>query len=407
LETDEFIEYTSEQGRESLSVERRGTDFFNASAKDAQLFIYKEDRDYFIESFTKENILRTLDEHGTFTLTYRLVTGEEPIYVSMKAVRMKSDRGHIIIGVSNVDAQMRQKEEIARLQAEQITYARINALSRDYICIYTVNPETGHYTEYTSTADYAGLNVPKEGDDFYGTSREQSARLIWPEDLGRFQSMLTQDRILGEIRKDGVFTMRYRMNIDGEPRYTGLKAALIEEQDGPQLIIGVTDIDAQVRREQEFERKLAAARSRANLDTLTGVKNRTAYDNMSDNLARQIEGGQEVHYAIVLCRVEGVREVNEIKGREAGDQMLRDACAIICNVFKHSPVFRVTGEEFAAVAQGHDYEHADELEAELEEIGRRNRETGGTVISCGMAKYDGKSSVASVFEKAEERCQES
>jgi diguanylate cyclase (GGDEF)-like protein len=406
LETEEFIEYTSDASRENLSVERRGTDFFSASAKDAQMFIYKEDREYFLESFTKENILRTLDEQGTFTLSYRLQTGENPIYVSMKAVRMPTDRGHIIIGVSNVDAQMRQKEEMARLQAEQITYARINALSRDYICIYTVNPDTDRYVEYGATADYSGLNVPKEGDDFYATSRVQSERVLWPEDVARFQELITKERIMEEIRKNGIFTMRYRMNIDGEPRYTGLKATLIEEQDGPQLIIGVTDIDAQVRREQEYERRLAAARSRAHLDILTGVKNKNAYENMSHNLDRQVEGGQDVHYAIALCRVDGLAEVNEEHGREAGDQLIRDACVIVCNVFKHSPVFRVAGDQFAAVAQGHDYQHADELADELKEISRRNRESGGVVISCGLAKYDGTASVASVFERADRLCRE-
>ena len=406
IETEDFIEYTSDSGHENLSVERRGTDFFHASAKDAQLFIYKEDRDYFIESFTKENILRTLDEHGTFTLNYRLLIGENPIYVSMKAVRMQMDRDHIIIGVSNVDAQMRQKEEMDRLKAEQITYSRINALSRDYVCIYTVNPVTGHFVEYGATAGYSGLQIPKEGDDFYSVSRVQSARLVWPEDLEKFQTMLTQERIMDEIRKNGLFTMQYRMNINGEPHYTGLKATLVEEQDGPQLIIGVTDVDAQVRREQEYERKLAAARSKANLDTLTGVKNKNAYESMSESLARQIEGGQDVHYAIALCRVEGLAEVNETRGREAGDQLIRDACAVICEVFKHSPVFRVAGDQFAAVAQGHDYEHAEELKAEMEEISRRNRESGGVVIACGMAKYDGKSSVASVFAHADQLCRE-
>ena len=406
LETEDFIEYTSDASRENLSVERRGTDFFSASAKDAQMFIYKEDREYFIESFTKENILRTLDEQGTFTLGYRLQMGENPIYVSMKAVRMPTDKGHIIIGVSNVDAQMRQKEEMARLQAEQITYARINALSRDYICIYTVNPETDRYVEYGATAGYSGLNVPKEGDDFYATARVQSERVLWPEDVARFQEMVTKEKIMEEIRKNGIFTMRYRMNIDGEPRHTGLKATLIEEQDGPQLIIGVTDIDAQVRREQEYERKLAAARSRAHLDILTGVKNKSAYENMSHNLDRQVEGGQDVHYAIALCRVDGLAEVNGEYGREAGDQLIRDACAIVCNVFKHSPVFRVAGDQFAAVAQGHDYEHADELADELKEISRRNRESGGVVISCGLAKYDGTASVASVFERADRLCRE-
>ena len=404
LETEEFIEYTSDPERENLSVERRGAGFFSASAEDAQLFIYKEDRDYFIESFTKENILRTLDEQGTYTLSYRLLMGGKPIYVMMKAVRMQTDKGHIIIGVSNVDAQMRQKEEMARLQAEQITYARINALSRDYICIYTVDPATGHYYEYSSAENYDKLGIAKGGDDFFAQSKVESIKHVWPEDVEKFQTLLTHDRIMDEIEKNGVFTMRYRMNFDGQPRYTGLKATLIEEKDGPQLIIGVTDVDAQVRREQEFERKLAAARSRANLDILTGVKNRNAYENMSHNLAEQIEHGQAVHYAIVLCRVEGLEETNENSGREAGDQMLREACAILCNVYKHSPVFRVAGDQFAAVAQGHDYEHVEELEAELEEINHRNRESGGVVISCGMAKYDGRASVASVFDRADRLC---
>ena len=41
---------------------------------------YKEDKDYFIRSFTKENVIRTIDEHGTFTLTYRLMMDGTPVY---------------------------------------------------------------------------------------------------------------------------------------------------------------------------------------------------------------------------------------------------------------------------------------------------------------------------------------
>ena len=71
-QNEHFIEYTPNASREDLVLERRGADFFNASAKSAQLFIYKEDRDYFLGSFTKENVMRMLDEQGHFTLTYRL-----------------------------------------------------------------------------------------------------------------------------------------------------------------------------------------------------------------------------------------------------------------------------------------------------------------------------------------------
>ena len=404
LETGAFIEYTSDATREDLAVERRGDDFFGASAKDAQLFLYEEDRAYFTDSFTREKVVRALDEHGSFTLTYRLLMGDAPTYVHMKAVRMPLDPAHIIIGVSNVDAQMRQKEAMARLQAEQLTYSRVNALAGGYICIYTVDPATGHYYQYSATSDYAGLNTSRQGDDFFGQAKVDSARHVDPEDLGKFRALFTRDKVMEEIEKRGIFTLQYRIILNGRPTYVEIKAAMVQEQDGPQLIVGINNIDAQVRREQDIESKLAAARSRANLDTLTGVKNRTAYDSMSAALARQIEGGQSVRYAIALCRVAGLARVNEERGRDAGDELIREACAIICETFKHSPVFRVAGDQFAAIAQGHDYEHVDELIVELEETNRRNRASGGAVIACGMARYDGTGSVASVFERADAGC---
>ena len=125
---------------------------------------------------------------------------------------------------------------------------------------------------------------------------------------------------------------------------------------------------------------------------------------MSETLARQIEGGQPVKYAIVLCRVNGLAQVNEEKGREEGDKFIREACAVICQTFKHSPVFRVTGDQFAAIAQGDDYEHIDELMTEMEEKERESRENDGVVITCGMARYDGAESVTAVFQRAEAQC---
>ena len=400
LESEEFIEYTPDAGRENLAVERRGAGFFRASKEDAQLFIYKEDRDYFVSAFTKENIVRIIDEHGTFTLTYRLIMDGAPVYVNMKAVRMHTDGTHIIVGISNVDAQMRQKEAMARLQAEQTTYARINALTKGFICIYTVDPATGHYVEYSATKDYAGLELDKEGDDFWAQCRKESVRHIFPEDIEKFQTLLTRDRVMGEIEKKGLFSIQYRMILDGAPCYVTVQAALVEEKDGPQIIVGVNNVDDLVRREQDYERKLAAARSRANLDTLTGVKNKTAYENMTETLNRRIECGQAVRYAIALCRVRDLGQVNAEQGHEEGNRLIRAACALICETFKHSPVFRVAGDQFAAIAQGHDFEHVDELLAALEDS---SRECGPAVV-CGMAKYDGSGSVASVFARADTLC---
>ncbi len=404
METEKFIEYSSDAIREDLAVERHGADFFARSRDDAMKRLYREDRAFFVETFTHENVTRALDTQGTFRLTYRLMVDGEPTYVNMKAVRMQTGSRYIIIGVSNVDAQMKHKEALERIQAERVTFERITALSGDYIGIYTVDPKTDQYMEYSATREYEGLGLAKEGEDFFNAARRDSAKTIFPDDLGLFNAMFTKENVMRDIERTGLFVLRYRLVIKGEPVYVNLKAAMVEEQDGPRLIIGVNNVDVQVRRELDYERKLSAARSRANLDGLTGVKNKSAYEDMSETLSRQIEGGQPVKYAIALCGVKDLERTNETLGRDAGDRLIREACAVICDVFNHSPVFRVAGDQFAVIAQGRDYECIDALVAALEDINEKNRQAGRAVIACGMARYDGTGSVASVFERADALC---
>ncbi|MGX8706324.1 MAG: hypothetical protein ACSW8J_07075, partial [bacterium] len=243
---------------ENLAVERRGDDFFGTSARNARTFIDPADQDYFIESFTRENVLRSLDEHGAFTITYRLLIDGTSTYVHMKIVRMRMDPAHIIIGVSNVDAQMRQKEELARMQAEHATYARINALSPGFIAIYTVDPDTARYTLYSATTDYSGLGTARAGDDFFATAHRDSAMFVCEEDRELFNTSLTLENVKAEIERGGsapgggLFTLQYRMLIHDRPTRVELRAALIDEQDGPQLIIGINNIES--RRNLESHR---------------------------------------------------------------------------------------------------------------------------------------------------------
>ena len=120
LNTEEFIEYTPDAGKGDLAVERRGGSFFGASVKDARLFLFQEDREAFIESFTRDNVLRKIDEEGSFTLTYRLLMNQMPVYVRMKAVRVRTDTRHILISVCNVDDLVRRETAPGRLPQEKL-----------------------------------------------------------------------------------------------------------------------------------------------------------------------------------------------------------------------------------------------------------------------------------------------
>ena len=191
-----------------------------------------------------------------------------------------------------------------------------------------------------------------------------------------------------------------------EPRYVQLKAAIVDEQDGKRLVVGINDIDSQVRQEEEYGRRLAQARIEANIDALTGVKNRNAYRVYEERLNAQIEMNRAPEFAIVILDVNDLKKVNDTEGHKAGDQYLRDACRIICTTFKRSPVFRVGGDEFAVLCQGDDFNHLDELIKFMNDHNEDAVENGGIVIALGMSCYEQDTKVSQVYERADQRMYE-
>ena len=211
------------------------------------------------------------------------------------------------------------------------------------------------------------------------------------------------NNVLEEVGKNDIFTLSYRLMMSGdEPRYVQMKAAIVYEMDGRRLVVGVNDIDAQVRQEEEYGRRLAQARIEANIDSLTGVKNRNAYRIYEERLNAQIEMDRAPEFGIVILDVNDLKKVNDTEGHKAGDQFLRDACKIICTTFKRSPVFRVGGDEFAVLLQGDDYSRMDEL---IEQMNTHNEdavENGGIIIALGVSRYEHDEKVAPVYERADQ-----
>jgi diguanylate cyclase (GGDEF)-like protein len=407
LETEEFIEYHTDSENGTLVEARRGGDFFAQCKIDAETYLYPDDVEAFVKAIDRETLLEALNRDGTFLLTYRQIAyyskaDNGPTYVTMKVSRMADDENYLIFAVTDVDEQMKQRREAERMEEQRLAYSRINALTGDFLCVYVVIPETGYYREYSATNGYETFALPKEGEDFFGTSHEMGRKVVCPEDVDRYLSLFTREGVLAEIERSGIFAMSYRLLIDGRPRYVRLKAAMVEEQEGLRLIVGINDIDAQVRQDQEYERRLARAQSEASIDALTGIKNKHAYMEAETRLDRQIGEHRQPAFALVIMDVNDLKKVNDTEGHQAGDQYLRDACSVICNIFKHSPVFRIGGDEFAVIAQDTDYAN---LEALLERLDDHNAEaarSGGVVIARGVARYENDTCVATVFERADE-----
>lgn len=109
------------------------------------------------------------------------------------------------------------------------------------------------------------------------------------------------------------------------------------------------------------ELKAAAERMKqlAYKDSLTGVRNKTAYSLEVNALEAEIENDC-ADFGIVVFDVNNLKTANDVYGHEQGDKVIRIGCNRICMTFPHSPVFRIGGDEFVAVIKGEELSHVRE-----------------------------------------------
>lgn len=168
--------------------------------------------------------------------------------------------------------------------------------------------------------------------------------------------------------------------------YMSLRA-LYGRNDKNHIIVGVENIDAQIKKENEYKYLLGMALNQANRDELTGVKNMHAFKEYEDTLQLEIDSSEEPKFAVVMCDINNLKQINDTQGHEKGDEAIREGCRAICRTFAHSPVFRVGGDEFVAVLRNTDYQNRNTLlkTFKREMIDSLNRK--GVVIAIGMSDY--------------------
>lgn len=126
------------------------------------------------------------------------------------------------------------------------------------------------------------------------------------------------------------------------------------------------------------------------LDQLTGVLNRRAYDRDIE----QIENGDTV--GIVFSDLNGLKQVNDEEGHQAGDRFLITYAKILTRHFPRDIVYRISGDEFVIIQRGISAESFDNSLAGL----RAEIDRYGGIASVGAATGTG-DAVSVLINKAE------
>lgn len=143
----------------------------------------------------------------------------------------------------------------------------------------------------------------------------------------------------------------------------------------------------------------------ADTDALTGVKSKYSFLRKELEMDKQIHGDNVPDFAIVVFDINGLKFINDNKGHEAGDAYIKEGSKFICDLFQHSLIYRIGGDEFTAVLCGRDFTYRETLMNTYHIKIDNNIKGGQVVMAAGMATFHKEKDVTfqDVFDRADAR----
>ncbi len=89
-------------------------------------------------------------------------------------------------------------------------------------------------------------------------------------------------------------------------------------------------------------------------DALTHVKNKAWYDEAKKRINDDIKRGEAL-FGIITIDLNDLKVINAKYGHEKGNEYIFGSCHQVCEIFEHSPVFRIGGDEFVVLIEAGDY----------------------------------------------------
>lgn len=129
--------------------------------------------------------------------------------------------------------------------------------------------------------------------------------------------------------------------------------------------------------QNKLSERIAFVRSLAYIDGMTGLGNRSAYEDHVKRLDEEIRRGTAA-FAVVILDLNGLKEINDKQGHEKGDEAIIETASLIKRVFHDGKQYRIGGDEFIVILEG---AYAD-VPSRLE--GMREK---GVSLSGGCAVY--------------------
>lgn len=127
-------------------------------------------------------------------------------------------------------------------------------------------------------------------------------------------------------------------------------------------------------------------------DSLTGIKNSTAYTEAIEQLNKEINLGNPA-FGVIVADINNLKKTNDTYGHDVGNELIVRSSKILNDIFKTSSVFRIGGDEFVVILRGKDLENYHELLEKTDAAFTADRimvcdETVDVSIAKGVSVFD-------------------
>ena len=403
IESGEYLQFSKSRKYETLNAPEFGKDFYGDALRSIEDCVYPADQEYAKSFYDKETLLNNLEDRRSFSFKYRVMINNEPRFFLFTLMRESSGQ-YFIFYEKDIEDELKAEKVQKENQKKTATFSQIaEALASNYDVIYYVDIKDSSYVSYEGKNIFGQMEINRSGDDFFNDSLIKLPQVVHRQDCSQVSDFINKDNMISRLETHKDYSIDYRIISSGKSRYTRINAR--KSSDGTHFIISVEDIDAEVQREKQQLRALKTEKELARRDELTGVKNKTAYMELEKSVQGNIDNGMDyLTFALVVCDTNNLKLINDTQGHAAGDEYIRESARLLCDIFVHSPVFRVGGDEFVVFLRGNDYLSRHELLDKLRGQILENKRLGaGVILASGMSEYkpESDSFVSDIFERAD------
>ncbi len=150
------------------------------------------------------------------------------------------------------------KEAYEKAVSSGMMYTRIaQTLARDYLNMYYVNTDTEEYIEYRISEENHTFSEVRRGWHFFSDCKKELAQNVHEEDREGFLQSMNRKSLMKTLERKDTFVMTYRIRKGDSYIYVNSKISRMEDEH--YIIMGITDVDAEMHETMAKNKALADA----------------------------------------------------------------------------------------------------------------------------------------------------